>query len=60
MAIVQGCTHPAYTGDPNGAPCNPLELDSVLRSDNIYPDMTVGDILNTENKVLCYTYDDLL
>ncbi|KAH7037276.1 uncharacterized protein B0I36DRAFT_402775 [Microdochium trichocladiopsis] len=54
---IEGCYNPGYG---SGAPCLALELDHPLGVDGIVPDMTVGDILNTENNILCYTYDDLL
>ncbi|KXJ93864.1 hypothetical protein Micbo1qcDRAFT_201808 [Microdochium bolleyi] len=54
---IDGCYNPGYCC---GQPCMALDNDFVLSVDGIIPDMTLGQILNTENSVLCYTYDDLL
>ncbi|KXJ87784.1 hypothetical protein Micbo1qcDRAFT_151793 [Microdochium bolleyi] len=56
---VDGCTGPG-TGGGGGAPdCTaPMGLDTVLSSQGLYPDLTVGDVLDTENYRICYRYDD--
>jgi len=51
---VSGCAE--YPGD--GSPCVPLTRDTVLTTMGLVPDMTVGDVLDTENDVMCYTYDE--
>ncbi|KAK3984901.1 tyrosinase-like protein [Cladorrhinum sp. PSN332] len=51
---ISGCAK--YIGD--GSPCIPLTPDTVLTTMGLVPDMTVGDVLDTENKVMCYTYDE--
>ncbi|KAK4466869.1 tyrosinase-like protein [Cladorrhinum samala] len=51
---ISGCAE--YPGD--GSPCVPLTRDTVLTTMGLVPDMTVGDVLDTENDVMCYTYDE--
>ncbi|KAH7018433.1 uncharacterized protein B0I36DRAFT_388643 [Microdochium trichocladiopsis] len=53
---VEGCVNHVAEG---GA-CEPLTLDTVLTSLGLVPDLTVRDVLDTENETMCYTYDDLL
>ncbi|KAK4170057.1 tyrosinase-like protein [Cladorrhinum sp. PSN259] len=53
-SLISGCAE--YTGD--GGPCVPLTLDTVLTTMGLVPNMTVGDVLDTENGVMCYTYDE--
>jgi tyrosinase len=52
--LVSGCAE--YPGD--GSPCIPMTRDTVLTSMGMIPDMTVGDVLDTENDIMCYTYDE--
>ncbi|KAK4118313.1 Di-copper centre-containing protein [Parathielavia appendiculata] len=51
---ITGCAE--YPAD--GSPCIPLTRDTVLTTMGLIPDMTVGDVLDTENDVMCYTYDE--
>ncbi|KAK4232958.1 tyrosinase-like protein [Achaetomium macrosporum] len=51
---ITGCAE--YPGD--GSPCIPLTRDTVLTTMGLIPDMTVGDVLDTENDIMCYTYDE--
>lgn len=39
------------------SPCKALTLDSVVDMNGLLPSVTVGELLNTENGSLCYTYD---
>ncbi|KAH6848090.1 hypothetical protein B0I37DRAFT_376645 [Chaetomium sp. MPI-CAGE-AT-0009] len=51
-ASISGCAEFARDGS-----CIPLTRDTVLTTMGLIPDMTVGDVLDTENDVMCYTYD---
>lgn len=43
------------------APCTtPVTLDTVLAMNGLVPDVTVGEVLDTQGGVLCYTYDRLV
>ncbi|KAH7024584.1 uncharacterized protein B0I36DRAFT_249907 [Microdochium trichocladiopsis] len=50
---ISGCANKAN-------PCAPLTRDTRLSSLGLYRDMTVGEILDTEGDVTCYTYDNLI
>ncbi|KAJ1335802.1 tyrosinase [Microdochium nivale] len=54
---IDGCYN---MGFGSGQECMQLTTSHLLSVDGIIPDMTVGQILDTENSALCYTYDDLL
>lgn len=47
---VTGCATP-------GEPCTQMTMNTTLSSMGIRPDVTVGDVLDTKNSWLCYTYD---
>ena len=47
---ISGCAEP-------GSPCPQLTLQTTLSSLGIRPNVTVGDVLDTENEWLCYKYD---
>lgn len=47
---VSGCATP-------GEPCTQMTTKTDLSSKGIRPDVTVEDVLDTENSWLCYTYD---
>ncbi|KAL2194360.1 tyrosinase-like protein [Corynascus similis CBS 632.67] len=49
---ISGCA------EGHGSGCVRLTEDTVLAGLGVFPDMTVADVLDTENKILCYTYDD--
>lgn len=51
---VSGCV---YDPEDEDATCIPLTLDTVLTSNGVFPDMTVGDVINTAQKPLCYEYN---
>lgn len=34
-----------------------MNMDTKLSSQGVRPDVTVGDVLDTQNEFLCYTYD---
>lgn len=39
-------------------PCTSfMSLDSVLDMNGLLPNVTVGDVLDTQSSPLCYTYD---
>lgn len=48
-AQITGCA------DTN-SPCTPLTLDTVISVDGLRPNVTVGDIIDTEGGAICYTY----
>lgn len=37
-------------------PCTPLTLDTVITVQGLRPDVTVGDIIDTETGTMCYSY----
>ncbi|KAI0299582.1 hypothetical protein BC826DRAFT_1102698 [Russula brevipes] len=46
----------SYNKYPNGAPPF-LSLDTIMPSDGLFPEVTIGDVLNTTGGVLCYVYE---
>lgn len=39
-------------------PCTaPVTLDSVINMNGLLPNVTVGDVLDSQGGTLCYTYD---
>lgn len=47
------------TASAEGAECTAkVNLETVLSSRGLYPDLTVADVLDTENYRICYRYDD--
>ncbi|KXJ86077.1 hypothetical protein Micbo1qcDRAFT_126888 [Microdochium bolleyi] len=50
---ISGCANKAN-------PCEPLTVNTRLTSMGLYRDMTVGEVLDSEGEVTCYTYDLLL
>ncbi|KAK3293651.1 tyrosinase-like protein [Chaetomium fimeti] len=54
---VSGCVEYPEE-DSDDAPCVPMTRDTVLTSMGLVPDLTVGDVIDTENDILCYTYDE--
>lgn len=53
-AVVDGA---CMDGSP---PCaTPVTVDTVLQMNGLVPDATVGEVLDTQGGVLCYTYDRL-
>jgi tyrosinase len=38
------------------SPCTPLTLDTIIDVQGLAPNVTVGDIINTQNGAMCYTY----
>ncbi len=50
---IEGCSLPK---DTDGS-CPPLSMDNVISSNGLRPDVTVGDLVNSMNDWLCYTYD---
>lgn len=44
--------------ESNSSPCTTaMTLDSVVNMNGLLPNVTVGDVLDTQSGVLCYTYD---
>lgn len=39
------------------SPCTAMTLDSVVNMNELLPNTTVGEVLDTQGGVLCYTYD---
>jgi len=46
----------SYNKYPNGGPPF-LSLDTIMPSDGLFPEVTIGDVLNTTGDVLCYVYE---
>ncbi|AEO58727.1 tyrosinase-like protein [Thermothelomyces thermophilus ATCC 42464] len=51
---ISGCSEPS----PVPGKCVELTLDTVLKGYGLIPDMKVRDVLDIENGILCYTYDE--
>ncbi|KAI0148622.1 Di-copper centre-containing protein [Xylariaceae sp. FL1272] len=47
---IDGCADTAN-------PCTPISLDTVMSSNNLQPDITVGEALKTLGGTFCYRYD---
>lgn len=45
-----------YTQYPNGAPPY-LDLNSAIPADGLFPEVTIGDVMNTTSGILCYVYE---
>ncbi|KAI0019234.1 tyrosinase-like protein [Xylariomycetidae sp. FL0641] len=52
-ADVSGCVY----SDDDADDCLPVDLDYVLSSDGIFPNMTVREVMNPTTGPLCYEYD---
>lgn len=39
------------------SPCTTMTVDTVLYLNELLPNVTVGDVLDTQGGLLCYTYD---
>jgi len=46
----------AYNQYPNGDPPF-LNLSSTMPADGLFPEVTIGDVLNTTGGILCYVYE---
>jgi len=46
----------AYNQYPNGGPPF-LTLNSTMPADGLFPEFTIGDVLNTTSGILCYVYE---
>ncbi|KAF8470979.1 Di-copper centre-containing protein [Russula ochroleuca] len=46
----------AYNQYPNGGPPF-LSLDSIMTADGLFPEATIGDVMNTTGGYLCYVYE---
>ncbi|KAH6653667.1 hypothetical protein BKA67DRAFT_328261 [Truncatella angustata] len=40
----------------NSSPCTPLTLDTVINVQGLRPNVTVRDVIDTQNGVICYYY----
>ncbi|KAH8664376.1 hypothetical protein BX600DRAFT_436924 [Xylariales sp. PMI_506] len=49
LSTIDGCID-------SQSPCTPLTLDTVISLQGLKPDVTVADILNTQDGVMCYLY----
>ncbi|KAF8470981.1 Di-copper centre-containing protein [Russula ochroleuca] len=45
-----------YDQYPNGGPPY-LSLDSIIPADGLFPEVTIGDVMNTTGGFLCYVYE---
>jgi len=48
----------AFEQYPNGAPPY-LSLNSNMPVDGLFPDVTIGDVIDTTSGALCYTYEQI-
>ncbi|KAN0131516.1 Di-copper centre-containing protein [Lactarius tabidus] len=46
----------SYNQYPNGAPPF-LNLSSTMPADGMFPEVTIGDVMNTTSGILCYVYE---
>jgi tyrosinase len=46
----------AYNQYPSGGPPY-LSLDSMMPADGLFPEVTIGDVMNTTGGFLCYVYE---
>ncbi|KAF8470986.1 Di-copper centre-containing protein [Russula ochroleuca] len=46
----------AYNQYPNGGPPY-LSLDTMIPADGLFPEVTIGDVMNTTGGFLCYVYE---
>ena len=56
-AVDEYCAASAEGGNGGGCTAR-VDLETVLSSRGLYPDLTVADVLDTENYRICYRYDD--
>lgn len=35
----------------------PVQLSSTMPADGLFPEVTIGDVMNTTNGILCYVYE---
>ncbi|KAH9974194.1 Di-copper centre-containing protein [Russula vinacea] len=55
-SVQQTGSFAAYTQYPNGGPPY-LSLDSIIPADGMFPEVTIGDVMDTTGGFLCYVYE---